>query len=659
MYRRLDEERGGVSNEFVDGIHAFLSFARNQPSYRQRGNLLCPCSKCKNQKRRHTDIVEKHIYLKGFTENYYVWTHHGESCEASTSHCPVEQETWSDHQNSPVAVDHSYDPNEDVHMLFDDATIQENMVEPNFEERYHDSGFHAFEAVNQPLYEGCHDGISPLYLASKILNWKTTYNLAEACLDEISETFKTVLPSPNKAPESYYETKKLSRSLGLPCHKIDVCEDNCMLFWKGGDKELLQCRFCKKDRFLPYSGKGKRIPKQRMFYLPIGDRLKRLYQSETTSSHMRWHAEHVSPEGEMHHPSDGKAWKHFQKVYPQFAYESRNVYLGLSTDGFNPIGMNGQAHSVWPVILTPYNLPPGMCMKMEYFFLAILVPGPKHPKKSLDVFLQPLIEELQFLWSDGVDAYDVSRNQNFKMRVALMWTISDFPAYGMLSGWTTHGRLACPYCLEETKSFWLPNGRKHSWFDCHRVFLPKDHPYRRNLRAFRKGKSMHDDPPTWLSGEEILYERIRSIEGVFRTVDCGGKGHDNPARTITGYGDYHNWVKQSIFWDLPYWADLLLRHNLDFMHIEKKFFDNLIKTLLNVPGKTKDNVKSRMDLPSICRRPDLEVTPDGKAPVPKFRLSKDGLKSHDCHVIMQRLLPIAFLELLPEAIHTAISDVED
>ncbi|XP_024006122.1 uncharacterized protein LOC112082826 [Eutrema salsugineum] len=33
------------------------------------------------------------------------------------------------------------------------------------------------------------------------------------------------------------------------------------------------------------------------------------------------------------------------------------------------------------------------------------------------------------------------------MRAVLMWTISDFPAYGMLSGWTTHGRLSCPYCL--------------------------------------------------------------------------------------------------------------------------------------------------------------------------------------------------------------------
>ena len=34
-----------------------------------------------------------------------------------------------------------------------------------------------------------------------------------------------------------------------------------------------------------------------------------------------------------------------------------------------------------------------------------------------------------------------------------MWTINDFPIYGMLSGWGTHGRLACPYCMEDTKAF--------------------------------------------------------------------------------------------------------------------------------------------------------------------------------------------------------------
>jgi len=68
------------------------------------------------------------------------------------------------------------------------------------------------------------------------------------------------------------------------------------------------------------------------------------------------------------------------------------------------------------------------------------------------------------LWSSGALTYDISRKQNFVMRAALMWTINDFPAYGMLSGWSTHGKLACPYCMENNKAFTLKNRGKASFF---------------------------------------------------------------------------------------------------------------------------------------------------------------------------------------------------
>ena len=125
----------------------------------------------------------------------------------------------------------------------------------------------------------------------------------------------------------------------------------------------------------------------------------------------------------------------------------RNVYLGLCTDGFNPFGKGGRKYSLWHVIVTPYNLPPALCMKREFLFLVILIPGPDHPRRALDVFLKPLISELQMLWHEGVRVYDVSLKNNFTMQAVLMWTISDFPAYGMLSGWTAHGQLSCPVCM--------------------------------------------------------------------------------------------------------------------------------------------------------------------------------------------------------------------
>ncbi|XP_072076439.1 uncharacterized protein [Arachis hypogaea] len=48
------------------------------------------------------------------------------------------------------------------------------------------------------------------------------------------------------------------------------------------------------------------------------------------------------------------------------------------------------------------------------------------PANDIDVYLQPLIDELKQLW-DGVDTYDASEKKTFKICAALMWTISDFP----------------------------------------------------------------------------------------------------------------------------------------------------------------------------------------------------------------------------------------
>ena len=284
----------------------------------------------------------------------------------------------------------------------------------------------------------------------------------------------------------------------------------------------------------------------------------------------------------MHHPSDSKAWFHFDQMHPSFSAESRNVRLGLCTDGFQPFGQSGKQYSCWPIIVTPYNLPPGMCMKEPHMFLSVIVPGPNNPKHKIDVFLQPLIAELKHLWEVGVETYDVSQKQNFQMRASLLWTISDFPAYSMLSGW-------------------------------------------------------------------------------------------------------------SIFWDLPYWSTNLIRHNLDVMHIEKNVFENVFNTVMNIEGKTKDNIKAREDLVMFCRRKELEKNANGKYPKANYTLDKNGkqavcewvknlkfpdgyvsnmgrcvdlkkyklfgMKSHDCHVFMQRLIPIAFRNLMPTNVWEPLTEL--
>ncbi|GJW10121.1 hypothetical protein Tco_1575948 [Tanacetum coccineum] len=88
---------------------------------------------------------------------------------------------------------------------------------------------------------------------------------------------------------------------------------------------------------------------------------------------MTWHATGKCTEpGKMQHPVDGRAWKDFDTKYLDFAAEPRNVRLGLAADGFNPFGNLSQSYSMWPVILTTYNLPPWLCMKESSFMLDVI-----------------------------------------------------------------------------------------------------------------------------------------------------------------------------------------------------------------------------------------------------------------------------------------------
>ncbi|XP_074278240.1 uncharacterized protein LOC141601834 [Silene latifolia] len=547
--------------------------------------------------------------------------------------------------------------------------------EPNAESK---KFFDMLKSAEAPLYEGCK--LSILEAASRLTNVKCEFNIPHRAIDNIASLLKDMCPTDNKMTDTYSKTKKLLEGLELPCQKIDVCPTGDMLFWNE-DEKLNRCRICNSDRY-----RKNKIPEKVLTYFPLTPRLQRLYATKGVAEDMRWHTKNTNGSGLMSHPSDGEAWKNFNETYPEFSAEPRNVRLGLCTDGFDPfVGKSGTSYSCWPVILTPYNLPPWLCMKRQFMFLTLLIPGPKSPKGNLVVYLQPLIAELKDLWEMGALTYDVSKKNNFLMRAAIMWTISDFPAYGMLSGWSTAGKYACPYCMGKTKSFYLKNGSKYTWFDCHRTFLPEDHEYRLNRSAFLKNRIETSSPPPRLNGDQV-----------WKCVSCLPKGTDFSVRKENKKSKTDGWKRQIIFWQLPYWRKLLIRHNLDVMHIEKNVFDQIINTVMEVKGKTKDTISARRDMAKHCKRRKLNVnesTENAREVMPKapYVLSKEqkrslcewihnlkfpdgyssnlgrcvdmkqhrlfGLKSHDCHVFMERLLPIALRELLPQNVWKALTEI--
>ncbi|KAL0374013.1 UNVERIFIED_CONTAM: hypothetical protein Sradi_3317000 [Sesamum radiatum] len=306
-------------------------------------------------------------------------------------------------------------------------------------------------------------------------------------------------------------------------------------------------------------------------------------------------------------------------------------------------------------------------------FLTMVILGPSNPKRLIDVYLEPLIDGLLQLWHIGVRTHDHTTNRAFMMRAVLMWNVNDLSAYGMASGWSIAGIMGCPICMDDTRAFHLQHGRKACYFDYHRRFLPQDHPYRRNKKAFTKYRQERNIARPTLTGEEI---RVRMEEY--------SSAIKQPLTHPPGYGTDHKWMKKSIFWDLPYCTTHLIWHNFDVMYIEKNVFDNIFNTIMDIKEKSKDNRNAWKDLAIICNRPELHIDECRPNVMPKavYTLTKDqkrkvcewvkclrfsdgyssnlfrcvdmtelrlhSMKSHDCHIFMQKLIPVAFLEMVPE-----------
>ena len=128
------------------------------------------------------------------------------------------------------------------------------------------------------------------------------------------------------------------------------------------------------------------------------------------------------------------------------------------------------------------------------------------------------------------------------------------------------------------------------------------------------------------------------------------------------------------------------------MHIEKNEYDNMVFTLLNdSSNKCKDNLKARKDLQLWGNRPDLWPDENGRylptiytlTNVNKYIFLKTlknitvpdgyssninrcidvkqrklgGLKSHDSHILMEQLLPLAMRNTLPKEVCSVLIDL--
>jgi hypothetical protein len=76
--------------------------------------------------------------------------------------------------------------------------------------------------------------------------------------------------------------------------------------------------------------------------------------------------------------------------------------------------------------------------------LALVILGKESvTSSSVDVYLQPLIKQLQVLWQ-GVQAFDAISWVPFTLKAMCMWNIHNFPTYGLFASCVTKGHVGCP-----------------------------------------------------------------------------------------------------------------------------------------------------------------------------------------------------------------------
>ncbi|XP_010507016.1 PREDICTED: acyltransferase-like protein At3g26840, chloroplastic [Camelina sativa] len=231
--------------------------------------------------------------------------------------------------------------------------------------------------------------------------------------------------------------------------------------------------------------------------------------------------------------------------------------IGVKQDGMNPFAIQNTKYSVWPVLLVNYNMHPNLCMKAENIMLTMLIPGPTAPSNNIDVYLAHLIDDLKDLWNECFEVYDSYLKEHFTLRALLLWTISDYPALGTLSGCKVKGKQACNVCGKGTPARWLKFSRKYVYMGNRRRLRP-GHPYRRRKGWF--DNTVEEGTANRIQTGHENFETLKDFRNDFgRPLDKETKrkrkmlaDEEISEEECEETYDQWRWKRRSILFDLPY-----------------------------------------------------------------------------------------------------------
>ncbi|CAA7022576.1 unnamed protein product [Microthlaspi erraticum] len=598
-----------ASLEYQEGANKFVS-----ESAKKLGNivhLFCPCVDCRNVCHQPVGTVVDHLVIKGMDQKYKrsnCWSKHGEIrpdklSDVQTSDCEAFELIKT---AFPVA-----ETSEQSHGQNGNPTeFDGNGEEAKFRERLEDA--------ETPLYSTClkYTKVSALMGLYRI---KVKSGMSENYFDQLLMLVHDMLPQDNVLPKSTDELKKFLKVFGFGYDIIHACRNDCIIY-RNQYEDMVSCSRCNDSRWErdKHTGEDKKgIPAKVLRYFPVKDRFRRMFRSKCLAEDLRWHFTNANADGTMRHPVDSLTWVQANDKWPQFAAEARNLRLGLSTDGMNPFSILSTTHSTWPVLLVNYNMAPTECMKAENIMLTMLIHGPSAPSNNIDVYLQPLIDDLKDLWNEGIEVYDAFLKEKFTLRAMLLWTITDYPALGTLAGCKVKGKQACNVCVKDTPHRWLKFSRKHVYMR-NRKRLSPAHPFRRkkDMPVRHNIDVMHVEKNVSNALLSLLMHNGKSKDGLKARKDLEDMGiRSNLHSQVRG--------KRTYLPPAAYWLS----------KDEKRRFCKRLSRFRGPDGYCANIANCvTLDPPAI-----------------------GNMKSHDHHVLIQNLFPAALRGLLPKGPRIAVS----
>lgn len=516
-------------------------------------HMWCPCLDCRNVVHQSNQTVFDHLVIRGMDEKYKknnCWSKHGDIWDANRTDVYTSENEAYDLIRTAFIDTEGKQPSQNRNAdEFDDI---DNQVEDEFRKKLEDA--------ETPLYRNClsYTKVSAIMGLYRI---KVKSGMSENFFDQLLTLVHDMLPEDNVLPKSTDEMKRFLKMFGFGYDSIHACKNDCILY-RNEYEDLVTCPRCSESRWEKdkHTGEDKKgIPAKVLRYFPIKDRFRRMFRSPRLAEALCWHSTNATEDGTMRHPVDSLTWGQINDKFPEFAADARNLRLGLSTDGMNPFSIQNTKYSTWPVLLVNYNMAPTECMKAENMMLTMLIPGPTAPSNNIDVYLQPLIDDLKDLWNEGIEVFDSFMKESFTLKAMLMWTITDYPALGTLAGCKVKGKQACNVCGKDTPHRWLKFSRKHVYMG-NRKRLRHGHPYRRRKGWFDNTVEV-DTAKRIQSGVEIS-ESLKDFINVFGKPlgkKKKRKRNDNQGDVASSAEEYEEdddqwrWKKRSILWELPYW----------------------------------------------------------------------------------------------------------